>query len=72
VKRLPSLTGQVKPRACNWAVEGKSMASSFREGEKIMKKVTIRKGEGVAEREDGGRGSRRWSRPMYPGGATSS
>jgi hypothetical protein len=48
------------------------MASSFREGEKIMKKVTIRKGEGVAEREDGGRGSRRWSRPMYPGGATSS
>lgn len=46
MKRLPSLTGQVKPRACNWAGEGKSMASSLREEEKIMKKVTIRKGEG--------------------------
>ena len=29
---LPILTGQIKARACDWAVEGKGGAGGFREG----------------------------------------
>jgi hypothetical protein len=32
VNLLPILTGQIKTRACNWVVEGKDGAGSFREG----------------------------------------
>ena len=31
---LPILTGQIKARACDWAVEGKGGAGGFREWEK--------------------------------------
>ena len=33
-KHLPSLTGQIKARACDWAVEGKGGAGGFREERK--------------------------------------
>ena len=33
VNLLPILTGQIKARACDWAVEGKGGAGGFRVGE---------------------------------------
>ena len=41
---LPILTGQIKTRACNWVVEGKDGAGSFREERE----------EGGERQEDGG------------------
>ena len=35
---LPILTGQIKARACDWAVEGKGGAGGFREGERERKR----------------------------------
>jgi hypothetical protein len=42
VNLLPNLTSQIKARACDWAVEGKSRAGSFREGKKRRKKRNMR------------------------------
>lgn len=59
------LTGQIKGRACDWAVGGKGRTESFREG---------REGRRRKEKtEDGGRKrDGRWSRPTWPGVAASS
>ena len=57
MKRLPILTGQIKARACDWAVEGKGGAGSFREGEEG--------GEGDKEMEERKEdGERRGGRKM--------
>ena len=34
---LPILTGQIKARACDWAVEGKGGAGGFKEEEKRVR-----------------------------------
>jgi hypothetical protein len=50
VNLLPILTGQIKARACGWAVEGKGGAGGFRDKEERKEKM-------MEEREeDGGRG----------------
>ena len=46
---LPILTGQIKTRACDWAVEGKGGTGGFREGEKGRR--TDRGGEMKMEEE---------------------
>lgn len=62
---LPILTGQIKARACDWAVDEKYGAGSFREGKRGRRKGIKRWRDG---REDsGGIGGRRWSRTRCPG-----
>ena len=56
---LPILTGQIKARACDWAVEGKVE----------LKRLGERKGGGMTEEEEV---EGRWSRTTWPGEATSS
>jgi hypothetical protein len=57
VNLLPILTGQIKARACDWAVEGKGRDGSFREGEEG--------GEGDKEMEERKEdGERRGGRKM--------
>ena len=67
------LIRQIKAKACDWAVEGKSSGRKvFEKGEKEEdggKKWEMRwRMEGE---EDGERRGGRWSRPMWPGAATS-
>ena len=45
---LPILTGQIKARACDWAVEGKGGAGGFREWEQVGDRE---EGEEKGERE---------------------
>jgi hypothetical protein len=49
VNLFPILTGQIKARACDWAVEGKGGTGGFREWGK----------RGKERRKDRGRGGRR-------------
>ena len=59
---LPILTGQIKAKACDWAVEGKDGAGSFREGERGRKK-------GIWQ--DRGERGRWWKRRWKEDGAES-
>ena len=64
------LIGQIKARACDWAVEGKGRAGRGRERKR--KKRREEKRQRTEGEEDGGRRGRRWSRLMWPGGTASS
>ena len=65
---LPILTGQVKARACDRAVEGKGGAGGFREVERGRRKGRQRRERRMEEEEVEGR----WSRSTRPGGTASS
>lgn len=64
---LPILTGQVKARACDRAVEGKGGAGGFREVERGRRKGRQRRERRMEEEEVEGR----WNRCTWPGKATS-
>ena len=58
---LPILTGQIKARACDWAVEGK-----------VGLEVLERRRQKRERKEEDEEVEGRWSRTTWPGGATSS
>ena len=51
---LPILTGQIKARACDWAVEGKGGAGGFREGERGRRRGDEEMKEREEDRRRGG------------------
>jgi hypothetical protein len=52
VNLLPILTGQIKSRACDWAVEGKGESGSVREGERGVRKRETMEGRREQKMEE--------------------
>ena len=66
---LPILTGQIKLRACDWAVEGKGRAGGFREGQERKERGRRRWRRQSKMDDKGVEGS--WRRTTWPAEVTS-